>query len=237
MGIPLNLIHFLIGAPILAYIFIHGLFFTKDKTNVVTKYFAVACGIYAIAALGYVLPSLFTSDSGVLTITTIIADFFQFLSLAVVSLLATHLSLSRWPLLHRLANISIFLLTCVYTYVSIRENFGYPAHLEIRNGSTYLDYVATRTYSIWTGIAFSSLLFVGISFLAQVKEIMKASQRYRIAAFGSFLSSVGLLMIIVPIFNLDIASFVVTVSAAISFMLLVILLVLSHISAKRERTI
>ena len=77
MSIPLNLIHFYIGAPILAYISIHGLFFTRNKNNIVTRYFAWATGVYAIAACIYALPVLFTHDSDVLTLTTVIADIVQ----------------------------------------------------------------------------------------------------------------------------------------------------------------
>mgnify|MGYP003452325729 CR=1 FL=1 len=127
MSIPLNLIHFYIGAPILAYISIHGLFFTRNKNNIVTRYFAWATGVYAIAACIYALPVLFTHDSDVLTLTTVIADIVQYISLGIVGLLATHLSLTRWPWVRRAANLVIFLASLVFIYVSYHENTAFPA--------------------------------------------------------------------------------------------------------------
>jgi peptidoglycan/LPS O-acetylase OafA/YrhL len=234
MSIPLNLIHFYIGAPILAYISIHGLFFTRNKNNIVTRYFAWATGVYAIAACIYALPVLFTHDSDVLTLTTVIADIVQYISLGIVGLLATHLSLTRWPWVRRAANLVIFLASLVFIYVSYHENTAFPAQFVMMDGVAHFEYVSTRTYSIMTGFAFSPLLFVGLSFLMQVREAMRTSQKYRIAGFGVFLAIVGLVMVVAPIFRFDIATTAVTIPVVVAFVLMTILLMLSYLTSQKE---
>lgn len=237
MSIPLNLLHFYIGGPILAYISIHGLFFAKNKNNIVTRYFAWATGIYAIAAFMYCLPVLFTQDSGILTTTTIIGDVVSYVALATVGFLATHLGLARWPWLRRAGNSVIILASLVYVYISYHENLAHPASLTYIDGVAHFDYVSTHIYNVMTGIAFSPLIFVGISFLAQIRGAMRASQRYRIAAFGTFLTQIGLLLAFGPIFNLDLASIFTTISVSVSFIVMSILMFMSFISARKENKV
>ena len=234
MGIPLNLIQFYIGAPILAYICIRGLFFAKDKSNPVTRYVAYATGIFAVAALIYSIPVLFTHDSNILTIGTIIADTFQYLSLATVGFLACHLSLSQWPTLKKFVNLLVIILSGVYVYVSVRENLAFPAHVISTAEGIQLALVSTRTYNIWNGLAFTSLFFVGVSFLSQLRQVMRSSQRYRVAALGTFFVLNGLLFPAIPIFNLDVTSLPIAVSVAVSFILMAILMALSFMAARRE---
>lgn len=234
MGIPLNLIHFYIGAPVLAYLAIHGLFFTKDKQNVITRYLAYGATFFFFAALLYALPVLFTHDSSVLTLTIIIADIFQYASLACVGFLATRLSLSRWPIANKILNAVVLLMTGIYISISIHENLKYPTYVLQNDSGLTLRFVSSHLYDMWNGIAYSSFIFVGVSFLFQIRQVQRMCQRYRIAAFGIFFLVIGLLFAAVPIFGLDIASTSITFAIALAFILMGVLLALSLLSARRD---
>ncbi|MEI7819186.1 MAG: hypothetical protein WCI47_03655 [bacterium] len=143
MTIPVNLIHFYIGIPILSYLTLYGLVFSKNKHNTVTRYLSLGSGVFLLAALAYCIPVLFTQDARNLTYSTILGDALQFISLNYIWLLGGHLLLSQSKPAQKTLQICVFIITVLSIYVSIIQNLAEPTVLKVVDSTTLIVYAYT----------------------------------------------------------------------------------------------
>lgn len=187
MHIPLNVIHWYIGLPVVALIAIRSLKVARKTHNLLNTYLGLGAASFTICLLFYGLPPLFSTNSQLLTITTIIADAFQFIALfwvwlAVARIYAPKSNVVRWVII-----VLEMLMIGLGMYFSITENLATPVVMsQLANGTWHLEFAFSFGYQLVTAFQYLSLLLLGAHFLLDGWRVKDVNQKLRLwgLAFG-----------------------------------------------------
>lgn len=185
MRIPLNVIHWYIGWPVVLIIALRSLILRNSSKNMINTYFGLAAWTFLLCLTAYGLPLQFTDDSKILTVFTIIADSLQFLALFFLWLAALRLYLPSNTLVRRTIGGADLVVVAIGIAVSITSNMATPVTLTYVNSAWQLNFSFPFAYQIITAIQYSCLLLIASKFWTQSRSVAVASQKLRLRAFSA----------------------------------------------------
>ena len=215
MQIPLNMFHWYIGIPVVFFFAVRGLMSAHKTKNRITLYMGISGLLFTLCLSLYGLPPLFTTDSQILTITTILGDVLQFLALWVMWMAVARIYAPSRPWLRRLIVGLDFLLVLVGVWFSLRENLTTPVTLiQQANGAWQINFGISLGYEIVTALQFMSLIFVAAKFWSQARGVSDSSQMWRLRSIALGFFIIGASYLIRPLTNSG--TYNVTLSAMIA---------------------
>lgn len=201
MQIPLNAIHWYIGWPIVLAIALRSLSVRNTTHNAVNTLFGATAWGFVVSLTFYGLPPLLTLNSQILTITTIIADTFQFLALLFAWLAVARIYFPG----NRVATWAIGLtdaaVVLIGVYISVVENLANPVTMTMINGSWQLNFAFPLGYQVVTAIQYVSLLLMAAKFWVQGGKVGTKLQMIRLRSFALGFLCIGGFYVVRPFIN------------------------------------
>lgn len=201
MRIPLNVIHWYIGWPVVLIIALRSLYLRNKGQNMINSLFGLAALIFLLCLTAYGLPLQFTDDSQVLTLFTIVGDSLQFLALFFMWLAAIRLYLPSNKLARNIIGGADFLVVLAGIAVSVMSNLANPVTLTFVNNAWQLNFSFPFSYQIITAIQYSSLLLIAGKFWTQSKLVTETVQKIRLRAFSIGFLIYGGIFVVRPFFT------------------------------------
>lgn len=234
MRIPLNVIHWYIGLPVLAYLWIRGLRSAKTSTNQIGTYFTSASFLMLLAHIFYAVPAAFITDSIQLSWAIFIGDTFQYIALFVIWLIALRIFTGSNVLARNIAKIVLALYTGACVAASYWANIPYTTQVLWVDGHWKLDFAYPKYYAALTGFDYLALVALGIYFFLQAKIAPTTSQKWRLRSFAWLFFIIGLLFATQPILPFAFQSTLYSLMLSVGFLGGIICSVLAAIAAKKQ---
>ena len=198
MRIPVNVIHWYIGSPFLLAIVIRSLMVRKKSQNTLNTLLLIATTLFLVTMTSMGFTSLFTADSQILTIGTMIGGVSEAIALFVIWIMVAHMyfPLSKTLRAALITIIAFVALGC--SYVSITENIIQPTTLSVVDGSLRLIYPFSSTYQILIAILYLSFFFVATKFWRQSRDAATSAQSLRLKGLALGLFLIGSIFVALP---------------------------------------
>lgn len=164
---------------------------TARKThNVLNRYLGLGGILFTLCLMSYGLPPLFTTNSQILTITTILGDCLQFFALFCMWLAVARIYAPNSAKVRNIVIVLDLILIAIGIAFSIRENLANPVTLtQLPSGEWNLNFAFSLGYQIVTAIQYLSLILVGARFALDGRRVTDPIQKARLwgIAFGFFI--------------------------------------------------
>lgn len=234
MRIPLNVIHWYIGLPVLAYLWIRGLRSAKTSTNQIGTYFAAASFLMLLAHLFYVVPTTFLTDSSQLSWAIFVGDTFQYIALFVIWLIAIRIFSGSNVVARNIAKVILALYTGICVAASYWANIPYTTQVLWVDGHWKLDFAYPKYYAVLTGVDYLALVALGVYFFLQAKIAPTSAQKWRLRSFSWLFLIVGLLFSTQPVLPFEFQSASYTVLLSLGFLGVIVCSVMAAIANKKQ---
>ncbi len=191
MHIPLNTIHWYIGWPIILVIAVHSSRLRRSAPNTINTLFGLASWGFLTCLAFYALPPLLTLNSQILTLTTIIADIIQFISLAFMWIAVARIYFPGNRLASRIIGCLTIAISLIGAAISITENLTSPVTMVFVGGAWQLSFAFPVGYQVVTAIQYASLLLLAAKLWVQARDLTDRVQVLRLRSFSLAFLCVG----------------------------------------------
>ncbi len=204
MRIPLNLIQFYIGLPLLVFLSVRSFLSNRRSPNTTTLLVGVTTGLYAVSYASQIIPIFFTENSTVLSLGTIVAVFFESLALFFVWQIVFRIYLSNSVSMRRAASVLIGIAATAVAYVGIQAAFIQPTTLQQVGGIWNINIPYPFSQRLLSAFLYSGLLLIAGNFYMQSRQINKAPQKILLVGFSLGLTLISLFFFAQPFFGAEI---------------------------------
>lgn len=237
MQIPLNIIHFYVGVPILFLLAIDLFRRNTRRNNITTWYFACATLSLALSMLFFGVTALLTHDPRLLSLGTFAGDCFQSAAFLFFWFISIRVFFGSKPRLLLFANAVVVCLTIANMANAIWLDLTPPYSARIigyPDGVITIAYAAPMLYKILTGLTTLSLVFVGFVFWNQSKNAPTHGQKFRLRAMACATSFGALIFIAIPSFPLSSRFDIYDILLSITLLMIAVSSVVGFILNKRS---
>lgn len=213
MEVPLNIIHNYVGLPVIIGVVFDTFRRYRVNRNPTTLYLGWTAVLTAIALFFFGIPVLFTQDTWLLSIGTLIGDIALMGMFVFLWFMGIRGTLERWPVVKNIALFLVVVLAASGVVEAFFRNLSppYSTHV-IANGSDIaIMYKDTLAYQIISGINSISLLLLGSFFWRQAYLAPNPGQRLRIKGLAVGFLFMASSFIVTPTFPIENQAIVSTI--------------------------
>ncbi len=201
MRLPLNAIHWYIGWPFFLVVALRSFAVRDTSGNSLNRLFGLSAITWLACFTVYALPPLLTTDSNVLTISTIVGDALQFIALFILWVAVARVYLPRLRWARILVVIADAMVVLVGIAITAQVNLANPVTLTYVNGAWSINYVVSMGYQVVSAIQYASLLFLAARFWSQSLQLTNRAQKIRLRAFAIGFLAIGGIYVSRPFFG------------------------------------
>lgn len=203
MQLPLNAIHWYIGWPFFLIVALRSFAVRDASINSLNRLFGWSALTWLACFTVYAVPPLLTTDSNVLTLSTIAGDTLQFVALFLlwVAVARVYLPQLRWARL--LVIVADAIVVLIGVAITAQVNLANPVTLTYVDGAWSINYVVSMGYQVVSAIQYASLLFLAARFWVQSLQLTSPAQKIRLRAFAVGFLVIGGTYVSRPFFGSD----------------------------------
>lgn len=235
MHIPLNKIHWYVAVPIVLFIGIRGILQYKKDRNRLNLYVGWVGLLYTACFVSYGIPLLLTSNTDIISNSILLGDILQFMALFTIWLGVIRVYLAKNSQLTKFAvflNILFIIVCIIVSLFNINDS-----KVQLNQASSgFIEIILPTSFWFELVIAIEYIGFVlfGAYFIYGARQNKDVNKKIRMYSIAFILTTIGLLYVIQPFFNVPISNqFATNLIAAV--LLVSGIIIVASIYLKRKK--
>ena len=184
MRIPLNVIQYYIGLPLLIFVSARSFISNSRSPNRVTFLTGVATALFAgtYFCQGWLL--LFSQDQVILNLSTALSVAFEVAGLFCIWLIVFRMYAPTNPTFRRIGASIIAIVAGVAAYIGVSAAFSEPTRLLMQDGAWHLDIPYPLGLRVLYAFLYFGLALIGMKFYKQGRQVKTGSQKALLYLFA-----------------------------------------------------